>query len=169
MFCCVSIMVHDSAGMSGVQYEAQAWTGQAIQATLIVYMLCKAHEQCRILVQCTYTDTSLCDATMQWKKSYAPPPFYGADEILSVFVAAIMGLQHALTMSFNIITPPLVIFSAVRTAFPDRYPRGSQAEKENLDVVQYLINASLICSGIMTFVQVSTACLPDDSCTSGVA
>lgn len=40
----------------------------------------------------------LCTPRLPWSVSKQPPPFYGKDEPISVFVAFIMGLQHCLTM-----------------------------------------------------------------------
>lgn len=49
----------------------------------------------------------------QWpwclKTAHKGPPFFPPDEVLSVFVAAVMGLQHALAMVGGIVTPPLII------------------------------------------------------------
>ena len=41
-------------------------------------------------------------------KEYPPPPFYAHDESLSLTVSLMIGLQHALTMSTNIITPGML-------------------------------------------------------------
>ena len=49
----------------------------------------------------------------QWpwclKKVHKGPPFFPANEPLSLLVAAVMGLQHALAMVGGIVTPPLII------------------------------------------------------------
>lgn len=49
----------------------------------------------------------------QWpwclKTAHKGPPFFPKDEVLAVFVAAVMGLQHALAMVGGIVTPPLII------------------------------------------------------------
>ena len=37
------------------------------------------------------------------------PPFFAVDQMLSLCVAALMGLQHALAMIGGLITPPLLI------------------------------------------------------------
>ena len=50
-------------------------------------------------------------------KEYAPPPFYAHDEPLSLILAVMIGLQHALTMSTNIITPALLITNVVMSNF----------------------------------------------------
>jgi len=98
-------------------------------------------------------------------KKYAPPPFYAYDESLSLSVSLMIGLQHALTMSTNIITPALLIFNVVMSKFPDTYDSNlgeeQAANRERaLDVAQYLVSASLICSGLGTFMQVSAIKIP---------
>lgn len=49
----------------------------------------------------------------QWpwclKAAHKGPPFFPPDEVLSLFVAAVMGLQHALAMVGGIVTPPLIV------------------------------------------------------------
>ena len=49
----------------------------------------------------------------QWpwclKEIHKGPPFFPSDEVLSLVVAAVMGLQHALAMVGGIVTPPLII------------------------------------------------------------
>lgn len=76
-----------------------------------------------------------------------------------------IGLQHALTMSTNIITPALLIFNVVMSYFPEIYdPSLGEEQAANreraLDVAQYLVSASLICSGLGTFLQVSAIKIP---------
>lgn len=98
-------------------------------------------------------------------KKFDPPPFYAYDETLSLSVALIIGLQHALTMSTNIITPALLIFNVVMSYFPEDFDSSlgeeQAANRERaLDVAQYLVSASLICSGLGTFMQVSTIKIP---------
>lgn len=91
-------------------------------------------------------------------KVYDPPPFYAHDESLSLIVSLMIGLQHALTMSTNIITPALLVFNVVMSYFPDIYDPNlgdeQAANRESaLDTAQYLVSASLICSGLMTMIQ----------------
>ena len=88
------------------------------------------------------------------KVEYKPPPFYAHDEPLSLFVALTIGLQHALTMSTNIITPAILVFNVVMSYFPEIYDPSLGAEQaanreRALDVAQYLVSASLICSGFL--------------------
>lgn len=98
-------------------------------------------------------------------KKYDPPPFYAYDENLSLSVSLMIGLQHALTMSTNIITPALLVFNVVMSYFPEDYdPSLGEEQAANreraLDVAQYLVSASLICSGLGTFMQVSAIKIP---------
>ncbi|KAL3921304.1 MAG: hypothetical protein SGILL_002813, partial [Bacillariaceae sp.] len=98
-------------------------------------------------------------------KAFDPPPFYAHDETLSLFVSLMIGLQHALTMSTNIITPALLVSSVVMSYFPETYdPNQGEVQAANreqvLDLAQYLVSASLICSGIGTMVQVSAIPIP---------
>ena len=98
-------------------------------------------------------------------KEYAPPPFYAHNEPLSLLVALMIGLQHALTMSTNIITPAILITNVVMSNFPEIYnPALGEEQAANreqaLDVAQYLVSASLICSGLGTMMQVSTIPIP---------
>eukprot|EP01025_Chloroclados_australasicus_P066445 TRINITY_DN916_c1_g1_i1.p1 TRINITY_DN916_c1_g1~~TRINITY_DN916_c1_g1_i1.p1 ORF type:complete len:581 (-),score=60.91 TRINITY_DN916_c1_g1_i1:347-2089(-) len=80
-----------------------------------------------------------------WSRRYAkPPPFYAKEEVLSLFVGALMGLQHCLAMVGGIITPPLLVSLAA----------------QNLDTQYYLISAALIVSGICTIFQVSRFKIP---------
>jgi uric acid-xanthine permease len=98
-------------------------------------------------------------------RDYDPPPFYAHDETLSLFVSLTIGLQHALTMSTNIITPALLVSNVVMSYFPEIYdPNLGEEQAVNrervLDLAQYLVSASLICSGLGTMVQVSTIPIP---------
>ncbi len=76
------------------------------------------------------------------------PKFFGVNEFLGIFVALVMGLQHALAMVGGLITPPLLISNL---AFGNRpgtsipYAEGNPAELQ-----RYLVQASLIVCGIMT-------------------
>ena len=76
-----------------------------------------------------------------------------------------IGLQHALTMSTNIITPAILVMNITMSFFPDEFdPTLGELQAENrervLDIAQYLVSASLICSGLMTMIQVSTIPIP---------
>lgn len=98
-------------------------------------------------------------------RDFDPPPFYAHDETLSLFVSLMIGLQHALTMSTNIITPALLVSNVLMSYFPEMYDSNLGEEQafnreQVLDLAQYLVSASLICSGIGTMVQVSTIPIP---------
>lgn len=87
------------------------------------------------------------------------------DEPLSLFVALMIGLQHALTMSTNIITPAILVMNVTMSFFPEQFdPELGEEQAANrertLDLAQYLVSASLICSGLMTMVQVSAIPIP---------
>ncbi|KAI9447860.1 xanthine/uracil permease [Lactarius indigo] len=75
----------------------------------------------------------------QSKRSRAPP-FYALDANLPILLAMTTGLQHALAMLAGLITPPIIFASAL-----------------NLDATTsaYMISASLIGCGILSFVQMS--------------
>ncbi|KAG2500997.1 hypothetical protein HYH03_000819 [Edaphochlamys debaryana] len=78
------------------------------------------------------------------RKVHPPPRFFGTFSWLGVLVATIMGLQHALAMVGGLITPPLLIANLAR---------GTSTGDPN-DISRYLVQASLIVTGIMTFWQV---------------
>lgn len=87
--------------------------------------------------------------TPQWPfcgggKLRKPSIFFGKDDVLSVLVALIMGLQHALAMVGGLITPPLLI----------------GAMSGNQDTQRYMINAALIWAGVATFIQVKQFRIP---------
>lgn len=75
----------------------------------------------------------------------AETPFYGLHDELPLAVAAICGLQHALAMLGGLITPPMIIASALSLS---------------AETSAYLISASLICSGLVSAVQQSAIPLP---------
>ena len=75
----------------------------------------------------------------------AESPFYGLHDDLPIAVAAICGLQHALSMLGGLITPPMIIASALNLSG---------------ETSAYLISASLITSGIISAVQQSAIPLP---------
>ncbi|EFJ52311.1 hypothetical protein VOLCADRAFT_115955 [Volvox carteri f. nagariensis] len=86
-------------------------------------------------------------------KGVPPPRFFGVHEFLGIFVALVMGLQHALAMVGGLITPPLLISNLAFGRRPITnipYASGNPSE-----IQRYLVQASLIVCGIMTFVQVA--------------
>ncbi|KAH9304469.1 hypothetical protein KI387_008873, partial [Taxus chinensis] len=80
------------------------------------------------------------------------PPFYGKDEKISVFLAAVMGLQHALAMVGGIITPPLLISSSAG------FSTASQA---------YLVSAALIVASFASLIQILQFKIPFTSYVVG--
>ncbi|DBB13713.1 TPA: hypothetical protein ACH3X3_000728 [Trebouxia sp. C0006] len=88
----------------------------------------------------------LCMPQWPWclKEIHKGPPFFPSDEVLSVVVAAVMGLQHALAMVGGIVTPPLII----------GYLQDDPA------IANYLVASSLIVSGICTCIHVFGANIP---------
>lgn len=65
-------------------------------------------------------------------------------QFLGIFLAAIMGLQHALAMVGGLITPPLVVSSVANDP----------------GITQFLISSALIVSGICTIVHVIQLKIP---------
>ncbi|PNW77575.1 hypothetical protein CHLRE_10g442600v5 [Chlamydomonas reinhardtii] len=85
-------------------------------------------------------------------KGVPPPRFFGKDDFLGLFVALVMGLQHALAMVGGLITPPLLVSTLAfgnRPGTTTPYAQGDPAE-----IQRYLVQAALIVCGIMTFFQV---------------
>ncbi|MCJ1422972.1 hypothetical protein MMC29_000853 [Sticta canariensis] len=83
-------------------------------------------------------------------KERKPPPFYAVDQLLSVFVALLMGLQHALAMVGGLITPPLLIgFLAYNDIDKGILTPDEAASRQN-----NLVATSLIVTGICTIVHV---------------
>ncbi|SPO20629.1 probable purine permease [Ustilago trichophora] len=75
----------------------------------------------------------------------AESPFYGIHDDLPLAVAAIAGFQHSLAMLGGLITPPMIIASALNLSG---------------ETSAYLISASLITSGLISAVQQSAIPLP---------
>ncbi|KAI5458246.1 permease family-domain-containing protein [Mariannaea sp. PMI_226] len=74
------------------------------------------------------------------KKPVQASPFFGVNDKMPVFLALLLGFQHALAMLAGIITPPLILGSAANL---------EQAEQ------QYLVSTALIVSGIFSAVQIT--------------
>jgi uric acid-xanthine permease len=69
-------------------------------------------------------------------------PFFGLDDPMPVFLALLLGLQHALSMLAGIITPPIII-------------AGSSGANLGSSDTQYLVSTSLIVCGILSSVQIT--------------
>lgn len=67
-------------------------------------------------------------------------PFFGLNDKLPVFLALLLGFQHALAMLAGIITPPILLSSAANFA------AGTQ---------QYLVSTALIVSGLLSAIQIT--------------
>eukprot|EP00271_Cylindrocystis_brebissonii_P023449 TRINITY_DN9731_c0_g1_i1.p1 TRINITY_DN9731_c0_g1~~TRINITY_DN9731_c0_g1_i1.p1 ORF type:complete len:633 (+),score=99.93 TRINITY_DN9731_c0_g1_i1:213-2111(+) len=89
----------------------------------------------------------LCMPRVPWGERKLPPPLFGRDEPISLFVSFVMGAQHALAMVGGIITVPLIIGGQFYGNF-------------TTDEQHYIISAALIVSGIASFVQVTQIPIP---------
>lgn len=82
--------------------------------------------------------------TPPWQYDRPLPPFYGKDDKLSLLIAVVMGVQHALAMVGGIISPPLLISMT-----------GFKPENQ-----AYLVSAALIVAAIASFIQVMQIKIP---------
>ncbi|KAI9655450.1 MAG: hypothetical protein M1831_004867 [Alyxoria varia] len=69
-------------------------------------------------------------------------PFFGLNDPLPVFLAALLGLQHALAMLAGIITPGLILSG----------PGGANLSQEDS---QYIVSTALIVCGILSAIQIT--------------
>lgn len=76
------------------------------------------------------------------KKSTQASPFFGLNDKMPVFLALLLGLQHALAMLAGVISPPLIM-------------AGSGGVNLPADMQQYLVSTALIVSGTLTMIQIS--------------
>jgi xanthine/uracil permease len=76
------------------------------------------------------------------KKTRQASPFFGLDDKMPVFLALLLGFQHALAMLAGIITPPIILSGAV----------GANLEA---GIQQYLVSTALIVSGILSMIQIT--------------
>ncbi|KAL6401704.1 NCS2 family nucleobase:cation symporter-2 [Ilyonectria robusta] len=74
------------------------------------------------------------------KKPTQASPFFGLNDKMPVFLALLLGFQHALAMLAGIITPPMIISSSANL---------------DADQQQYLVSTALIVSGIFSAVQIT--------------
>jgi uric acid-xanthine permease len=70
------------------------------------------------------------------------PPFFGLHDKMPVFLALLLGLQHALAMLAGVITPALILSGAGGVNLPQ-------------EIQQYLVSTSLIVCGILTTIQIT--------------
>mmetsp|Transcript_15720 Transcript_15720/g.23596 ORF Transcript_15720/g.23596 Transcript_15720/m.23596 type:complete len:572 (-) Transcript_15720:157-1872(-) len=104
----------------------------------------------------SYDYKALCLPTYPCAKteSKAALNFYGKDEPIPIFLALIMGLQHAFAMVGGLITPPLVVFK-----FTIGFPL--------VELQQYAISAALITSGICTIINIAKFPIPGSKAIFG--
>ncbi|KEF59053.1 purine permease [Exophiala aquamarina CBS 119918] len=76
------------------------------------------------------------------KKSRQMAPFFGLNDKMPIFLALILGFQHALAMLAGLITPPIIL-------------SGSGGAALDTDTSQYLVSTSLIVCGILSAVQIT--------------
>jgi len=74
------------------------------------------------------------------KRARRTGPFFGLNDRMPVFLALLLGFQHALAMLAGIITPPIILSSSANLIQADQ---------------QYLVSACLIMSGILSIIQIS--------------
>ncbi|ODV92592.1 hypothetical protein CANCADRAFT_56224 [Tortispora caseinolytica NRRL Y-17796] len=72
-------------------------------------------------------------------------PFFGLNDSMPVFLAMILGFQHALAMLAGIMTPAIILSSAINL---------------DTDLQQYLVSASFITCGILSTIQISRFHIP---------
>ncbi|KAI0430107.1 permease family-domain-containing protein [Xylaria sp. FL1042] len=76
------------------------------------------------------------------RKKRQVSPFFGLNDRLPVFLAVLLGFQHALAMLAGIITPPIILSGAA----------GVNLETQ---LQQYLVSTALIVSGILSMIQIT--------------
>jgi hypothetical protein len=76
------------------------------------------------------------------RKQRQASPFFGLNDRLPVFLALLLGFQHALAMLAGVITPPIIL-------------SGAAGVNLETDGQQYLVSTALIVSGILSMVQIT--------------
>ncbi|CAE7762766.1 unnamed protein product, partial [Symbiodinium pilosum] len=94
----------------------------------------------------TYDWKYLCIPALPCFGPTKSPPLLKPNAKLPLMLSLIMGLQHALAMLGGIITPPSLISGDACFAW--------QLDQELCDSRQYMISAALICSGLLSLVQI---------------
>ena len=69
-------------------------------------------------------------------------PFFGLNDKMPIFLALLLGFQHALSMLAGLITPPIIL-------------SGSGGAALDSETSQYLVSTSLIVCGILSAVQIT--------------
>ena len=75
------------------------------------------------------------------KKSRQTAPFFGLNDKMPIFLALLLGFQHALSMLAGLITPIILA--------------GQGGANLDADCAQYLVSTCLIVAGILSAVQVT--------------
>ncbi|KAI9890291.1 MAG: hypothetical protein M1814_004326 [Vezdaea aestivalis] len=76
------------------------------------------------------------------KKSRKAAPFFGLHDKMPIFLAMILGFQHALSMLAGVISPPIII-------------AGQGGANLTTDQAQYLVSTSLIVCGFLSAIQIT--------------
>jgi uracil-xanthine permease len=76
------------------------------------------------------------------KKERRAAPFFGLNDKMPVFLALLLGFQHALSMLAGVITPPIILGGAGGANF-------------STEIQQYLVSTSLIVCGILSSIQIT--------------
>ncbi|KAJ3563891.1 hypothetical protein NPX13_g8041 [Xylaria arbuscula] len=76
------------------------------------------------------------------RKQRLASPFFGLNDKLPVFLAILLGFQHALAMLAGVITPPLIL-------------GGAAGVNLEVNLQQYLVSTALIVSGILSMIQIT--------------
>ncbi|KAI1272334.1 permease family-domain-containing protein [Xylaria sp. FL0933] len=76
------------------------------------------------------------------RKKRQVSPFFGLNDKLPVFLAVLLGFQHALAMLAGIITPPIIL-------------SGAAGVNLETPLQQYLVSTALIVSGILSMIQIT--------------
>lgn len=73
-------------------------------------------------------------------KSETAVPFFGLNDPMPILLAFVLGLQHALAMLGGIVTPPIIIASAINLT---------------TEQTQYLVSTTLIACGLLSLIQIT--------------
>ncbi|KIV90479.1 hypothetical protein PV10_07785 [Exophiala mesophila] len=76
------------------------------------------------------------------KKARRASPFFGLHDSMPVFLALLLGFQHALAMLAGVMTPPIIL-------------SGQGGVNLDTDYQQYLVSTSLIVCGILSSIQIT--------------
>jgi NCS2 family nucleobase:cation symporter-2 len=74
------------------------------------------------------------------KRERRAAPFFGLNDKMPIFLALLLGFQHALAMLAGVITPPIILASAANLP---------------TELSQYLVSTSLIVCGLLSSIQIT--------------